>query len=90
MSFICTSLTGERLHNFNVGLTNNSPAEIAPSLSNYNVCLHYGGTVPQGDTVSLQCEQSCRMGRYLVVQIQGAAETLTLCEVEVHKGEGYS
>ena len=83
---ICLILLGSRLHDFNIGLTDDHPLSVAPSPDNYQLCAQYNGTVDTGATIYMSCDHRCTMGRYLIVQIPGDMETLTLCEVEVYAG----
>ena len=81
-------MTGERLHGFNIGITNSSPSDIPPIPTNYQLCFHYEGRVDAGATETIMCNQSVSpRGRYVVVQIPGTNKRLTLCEVKVYGGE---
>ena len=72
-----------RSNNFIVGLTDVSPAILAPTLWNYDVCAQYPGEVASGATVNLTCTSCMPPRRYLVVQIP-VTERLSFCEVEVY------
>jgi len=74
---------GHEWHNFIVGLTNVSPTISAPTLYNYTLCGQYPGTVPNGTTVSLYCEDNLPPFRYVIVQILSLNNFLVACEVEV-------
>ncbi|KAI0230343.1 hypothetical protein LSAT2_019294 [Lamellibrachia satsuma] len=76
--------SGQRLHDFTVGLTNTLPTRTTgPEKSPYDVCLVYHGAFPP-TTLMLTCTNYAR-GRYLFIQINGTgSEFLTLCEVEVY------
>jgi len=55
------------------------------------VCAQYPGVVPVGKTVRLDCENSTDLGpkRYVVVVAQlPTADSLSLCDMEVHALEG--
>ena len=81
-------MTGDRLHDFNVGITNSFPIATTPTPMNYQLCSHYTGQVDAGATETVTCNQSASLrGRYVVVQILGQNERLTLCEVKVYGGE---
>ena len=64
-----------------MGLTDDSPTTVVPAPSNYDLCGAYSGTVGAGAKVTIDCDPNI-IGRYMVIQIPGSSETLTLCEVE--------
>jgi len=72
-----------------VGLTNVHPLVNSPQLGGYDVCAEYPGVMPVGKTVRLDCENSTDLGpkRYVVVQLP-TADSLSLCNMEVHALEG--
>jgi hypothetical protein len=78
--FLYLYFTAERLHDFVVGVTNISSQDVIPAVTNYPICGNYVGAVIAGGTVAFECSLE---GRYVVVQIPGNMEILTLCEVEV-------
>ena len=71
---------GERLHDFNVGVTSLDPTVAPPSPSTYSLCAAFVGVA--GPTVNITCNTGI-VGRYVVIQIPGSGQMLTLCEVEV-------
>ena len=83
-------LSGYRLHDFNVGVTNTTPTVASPNPSprNYDLCGVYSGAVCGGGSVTVVCPVGTR-GRYVLIQIPGSAEILTLCEVEVFEGSKF-
>jgi hypothetical protein len=50
----------------------------------YPICGRYSGTFGSGETATMKCSKD---GNYVVVQILGDNQILTLCEVMVY-GEG--
>ena len=77
-------LSGDRLKDFYVGVTDNLPTTVAPTPSpiNYELCHHYAGQVPQGARERILCDGPVT-GRYLIVQLTGT-NYLTLCAVEAY------
>ena len=75
------TFTDERLHDFHAGLSNNSPNAVVPALTNYHVCGKYHGAVGAGAWATVHCHMMA--ARYVIVQIPGDKEVLTLCEVQV-------
>ena len=78
------SSSAERLHDFKVVVSDLSPDTNPPDPSDYTVCAEYTGPAPGGDIMptSINCPNR-PWGRYLIIQIPGDNEILTLCEVEV-------
>ena len=74
----------DRLKNFQVGTSNDSPQTKAPAISNYNVCAKQATAVGAGETKALKCDATAR---YVIVQLNGY-QYLTLCEVEVWGPKG--
>ena len=68
-----------------MGLSDTSPTTVAPAPSNYDLCKTYSGVA--GALTTINCAANI-VGRYLIIQIPGVAEVLTLCEVEVFGEEG--
>ena len=60
-----------------------------PSPRNYDLCGVYSGTVCEGGIVTVVCNVGTR-GRYVLIQIPGSLEILTLCEVQVFEGSKFS
>ncbi len=79
--------SGDRLADFYVGVSDDSPTAVTPSPSprTYAVCHHYIETVLQGARVRIVCG-SPLVGRYVIIQLTGT-NYLTMCEVEVYSGE---
>ena len=49
------------------------------------MCGTYEGSAPAGEWVEVTCSSNAH-GRYLIIQIPGARQILTLCEVQVFGG----
>ena len=78
--FYFLSYSGFRLHDFHIGVTTVSPEVETPVVNNYPLCHVFNGIA--GAQTSITCSQ-CNWGRYVIVQIPGNEEVLTLCEVKV-------
>ena len=65
-----------------MGLSDVSPLDETPALTNYVECAYYEGPMGNGETKTFQCNGGHVIGRYLIVQLENS-EVLTLCEVEV-------
>ena len=76
---IFSYIAADRLHDFLLGVRENSPG-MTPfgEVHELILCSHYNGNA--GSTTEFKCRIP---GRYLVVQIPGSDQRLTLCEVEV-------
>jgi len=76
----------ERLRNFIIGLTNDSPRTAPLNVGQGSICKFYNGYVPAGATVDIVCCPSPASGRYLYIkQTETDSNTvLTLCEVEAY------
>jgi len=68
---------------FVVGLTNISPNISTPTLYQYTLCGQYPGTVSNGTTVSLYCQDNLPPFRYVIVQLPALNVHFVACEVEV-------
>ena len=66
-----------------------SPAEVQPVPGQYISCTEYVGTVADGATINVTCDRPEMVGRYIIIQIHGHSEILTLCEVEVYGGSSF-
>ena len=60
---------------------------------NEGLCGHVTGPLPCGVTDGNMYEIPCKpsegtRGRYLIIQLQGEGQTLTLCEVEATRVKG--
>lgn len=75
--------SAERLSQFNVGLSNNSPDLVPPDPSNYQVWSYQESAAPL--VLTLHGNETSPVGRYLIIQIL-RTESLCLCEVEVYIG----
>jgi len=75
----------QRLHDMNIGMTyrnpNNFQGEARTSVLDMRLCTHHVGPVEIGGK-QIDCDQPA-VGRFLLVQIPGDNEILTLCEIEV-------
>ena len=82
-------LSGERLHDFLIGVTYND-FTAAPKPGSYALCrAKYTGRASNGEILDLECDPGVK-GRYVWIQIPGRTNILTLCEVEVFgSGELY-
>ncbi|XP_041369811.1 uncharacterized protein LOC121383780 [Gigantopelta aegis] len=65
---------GSRLQNFFIFLGNDSNADTS-------LCVYYGGTVPDGATISITCTRTS-VSRFIKIQLN-SNQALTLCEVQV-------
>jgi len=72
-----------RYDNFIVGLRNVSPNVSTPTLFNYTLCGQYPGSVANGTTVSVKCQDNLPPFRYVIVQLPTTYGYLIACEVEV-------
>ena len=57
---------------------------MTPTVGNYPLCNTYVGVAGTGERVVVWCEPSPLEGRYVIVQIPGSWEAITVCEVEVY------
>ena len=78
---------GERLRDFYIGVTNDSPVTVTPTTNptSYPVCFYYTGAFPSGTRDVIVCDDEMT-GRYVVIQLT-TSESLALCEVEIYRGE---
>jgi hypothetical protein len=73
----------ERLDNFVVGVTDESPATAPPALANISGICGYGpAAATAGQTILVQCAIDLVPARYIV--ILNPNTVLTVCEVEVY------
>ena len=79
------SFSAQRLSNFNIGVTNNSPVEVTPAFTNYLLCEHYLDTVLSARNHTATCPPYLK-GRYVIVQLNYNG-ILQFCEVQVFAGE---
>jgi len=63
-------------------MTNVSPLISTPTLYNYTLCGQYSGTVPNGTTVSLNCQDNLPPFRYVILQLP-LTNLVVTCEIEV-------
>ena len=54
---------------------------MAPAVTNYHVCGQHHGELGAGAWVTVHCHMMA--ARFVIVQIPGHEEYLTLCEVQV-------
>lgn len=76
-------LSGERLRNFYIGMMMSPPNEVQVLPYNYESIYYQTGSVGAGETKDIATDGTVS-GRYLVIQLIGNIDTLTLCEVEVY------
>ena len=77
------AFSGDRLSMIRIGMTDTSPEVTPPTIHTMKVCACQDNPVGDGETQALPCGTR---GRYLVVLLEKAEGTLTLCEVEVFEG----
>ena len=77
------AFSGDRLSVIRIGMTDTSPEVTPPTINNMKVCACHDNPVGDGETQAFPCGTR---GRYLVVLLEKAEGTLTLCEVEVFEG----
>ena len=75
--------SGDRLSMVRIGTTEVSPEIVTPTVHNMKVCACQDRPVGEEETQAFSCGST---GRYLVVLLETAEGTLTLCEVEVFEG----
>ncbi len=83
----CIYISGHRLRNVHIGVTDVSPLVETPTLGplNYNLCAFNEGTLDFAKQI-FRCEPRIIWGRYVIIQIQSDVEPfLQLCEVEVYQ-----
>jgi hypothetical protein len=73
---------GNRLANFQTGVTDVNPSSSAPRVGAYKVCNVMAGAVGRGASYTFKCPGCGVTGRYAIVQLRGR-NYLTLCEVRV-------
>ena len=87
----CNVTPGERLHDFNVGISNVSPLVTTPSPGGYSMCNHFTGAAGAEERITCDNNESGRhIGRYVNIQIvtsPGNSDYLTLCEVSIYAGK---
>lgn len=84
MFYSWISVIGDRLTNFHIGTTNDSPQTIIPEPENYDICHTQDTALGNGETKSFDCKTK---GRYLIIQFNDKAEHLNLCDVKVFGGK---
>ena len=77
-----------RLHDIHVGVTSHHPSSVSPAADNYALCGTHVAVVAPGKTATVFCVTANVVGRYVIIQIPGNDQLLTLCDVEV-LGEFY-
>lgn len=79
---------GSRLQNFYVGVSDEDPNLVDPSLMMYNICEYFQGIGANGQIFHMTCPPPNDHGRYVIVHMPVSPEgILSLCEVEVHGGK---
>jgi hypothetical protein len=71
------------LHDFDVGVLYVEHDNIVEALAtiDFHLCGRYDGDVGPSEDAVIRCDQE---GNYLIIQIPGEEEILTLCEVMVY------
>ena len=87
-SFLFCFCLGEILSDFYVGVTDLSPHDVPPypHPPSYKLCLYYRGAFERRATNTIACSFPVS-GRYVVIQLLSAGNSLSLCEVEVYTGK---
>lgn len=80
------SWTGDRLRDFNVGLSRERPEVSNPRDMDYCICSQYLGTTYGGQTIQVKCSRRCDTGRFVIVHMPNVTEFLSLEEVQVYEG----
>ena len=75
--------SGERFHDFKIGVTNDSPNDVTPAVDNYPLCYSHTGTLTNGPEFTADCTTPTA-GRYVIIQVPGENEFLQICEVKVY------
>ena len=78
--------TEERLHDFSIKV-GYSFSKVRFDASNYATCAEVAGHPAKGTSTSYTCRVPV-IGQFVVVQIEGSSEILTLCEVRVFATAG--
>jgi hypothetical protein len=76
----CTS--GYRMNSFVVGLTNNSPEQMPPTVHGYTECGRWVGAAPNGQTLFVKCAANLAPARYVVIMTH--VPHMNFCELEVY------
>lgn len=79
--------TGFRLHNFNIGLSMESPKDTDPINMAYCICDRYNGTSFTGEIIRVNCSSQCDTGRFLIIHMPNGDDYLNLSEVEIYEGK---
>jgi hypothetical protein len=64
-------------------VTDCDPRKKKPNVNNYQLCNAHGGGVGRCEFFRMNCRRTL-YGRFVIVQIVGRKEYLTLCEVDVY------
>jgi hypothetical protein len=78
------STYGQYSTNFIVGVTDLDPVTNPPVPFQYELCGQYHAIIPNGATVSMQCERYPAPGRYVIVQYPSQLPATSLCEFVVY------
>lgn len=80
--------TAQRLHDFDIHIscTAMNQEMTTPNFSSLPLCTHHSCLLDGGEEISLSCDKGNRIGRYLLVNIEGESEILSLAEVKVQGG----
>jgi hypothetical protein len=75
-------MTGSRLDNFLVGLTNIRPSSTTDM--DYTLCGQWPGSAPDGQTMFVTCQVDSQTTAFRYVTIRGFQAYLNFCELEVY------
>ena len=78
----------QRLHDFDIYVTTVSPSVKVPphrDMASAQLCHHYDGTLISEEIVVIECDAPGPVnGSYVIVQIKGEQECLSICELEIY------
>lgn len=78
----CPFVPAERLRDFNIALMSSPPNEVEPGPKVYDVIFNHKDALGAGESRTFVTNDTLS-GRYLVIQLLGDSDPLTLCEVQV-------
>ena len=71
-------VSGYRMNNFIVGLTNTAPT--SSSIANYTLCGQWPGTAQDGQTLPVRCAGGLPPYRYVIL-LNNNVEYMAICEL---------